>query len=92
MSACIGCGTSSQRSLCALCWAERRDHQRAKAQARALAMTDRLERDPMTRPRQPIHAPTCDRPQPRESRVGSWTITRCPTCKATGIHRTQTDK
>ena len=42
----------------------------------------------MTRPRDAVHAPHCDQPEPRAERVGSWTVTRCPTCRAVGIRKT----
>jgi len=44
----------------------------------------------MTRPRELTHRPGCDEPEPRESRVGSWTVTRCPSCRAVGITKTET--
>lgn len=44
----------------------------------------------MTKPRELQHAPHCERPEPRAERIGTWTLTRCPTCRATGIRRTET--
>jgi hypothetical protein len=50
----------------------------------------------MTRPRDLKHRPGCDTPPPRESRVGSWIVLRCPSCRATGTRKTddesETDK
>lgn len=46
----------------------------------------------MTQPREAVHAPTCDKPEPRLSRIGTWTLTRCPTCRATGMRKTNHDE
>ena len=46
----------------------------------------------MTRPRPLTHRPGCEKPAPRESVVGSWLITRCPECRATGARKTTPPK
>lgn len=46
----------------------------------------------MTRPRDLAHRPGCDQPAPRESRIGSWTVSRCPECRATGVRKTDTEE
>jgi hypothetical protein len=55
--------------------------------AKAHRPNDRREQI-VTRPRDLTHAPHCDKPEPRLSRVGTWTLWRCATCRATGIART----
>jgi hypothetical protein len=45
----------------------------------------------MTRPREPIHRHDCDRPGMTSSRVGSWWVDRCPTCRCVGIRRADED-
>lgn len=42
----------------------------------------------MTRAHELTHRPDCPQSGTHESRIGSWTLTRCDDCRATGIRKT----